>query len=102
MSKVMTLIGSAVLLLVLSGCGSSDSGSAPDIKAWRADLADIGVHPHPWQDYVDVVHAQLCDGDYAYVVSVHGHLAADRIGIKYACPQHLGEWDEAVAKSNNR
>jgi len=100
MSRATTLTGVAFLLLVVGGCGSSEP--EPDTKAWRADLAEIGVHPHPWQDYVDVVNAQLCDGDYVYVVSLHGNLAADRIGIKYACPQHLGEWDEAVANRDHR
>jgi hypothetical protein len=100
MSRATTLIGLAVLLLAVGGC--SKAASEPDTQAWKADLAAIGVHPHPWQDYVDVVNAQLCDGDYVYVVSLQGHLAADRIGIKYACPEHLGEWDDAVANYPNR
>ena len=103
MSKVTPLIGLLVVLLATSGCGNSDSKSAQsDTTAWKADLADIGVHPSDWNDYVYKVHAELCDGDYDYLVTLHGvNLAAGRIGIKYACPEHLGEWDKAVASRNN-
>lgn len=101
MSRATSLIGLAVVLLAVGGCGKAES--EPDTSVWKADLADIGVHPHPWRDYVDVVNAELCDGDYVYLVTLHGvDLAADRIGIKYACPEHLGDWDKAVAKRNRR
>jgi hypothetical protein len=100
MSKVATVIGSAAVLLAMGGCGSS--GSEPDTRAWKADLAEIGVHPSHWNDYVYVVNAQLCDGDYVYLVTLRGvNLAADRIGIKYACSEHLDDWDKAVANRNH-
>jgi hypothetical protein len=104
MSKITTVIGLSAVLLAMTGCGDSDSRPAePDMTAWKADLADIGVHPSDWKDYVYVVNAELCDGDYDYIVTLHGaNLAADRIGITYACPEHLAEWDQAVADRNHR
>jgi hypothetical protein len=101
MSRITALIGFSAVLLVMSGCGNSDSTSVqPDMTAWKADLAGVGVHPDNWNDYVYAVNAELCDGDYDYIVTLHGvNLAADRIGITYACPEHLGEWDQAVAST---
>jgi hypothetical protein len=59
MSKVTPLIGLFVVLLAMSGCGNSDSKSArPDTTAWKADLADIGVHPSDWNDYVYKVNTE--------------------------------------------
>src|SRR3954464_7021647 len=100
MSKSTVLIGLAAVLLAGSGCTKSNSEPPPDTGAWKADLAETGVHPSNWSNYVYVVNAELCDGDYGYVVALWGHLAADRIGIKYACPEHLDEWDKAVGKLN--
>jgi hypothetical protein len=78
MTSASTLVCSAVVLLAVGGCQSE---SEPEIRARKADLADIGVHPHPSKNYVDVVDAKLCDGDDVSVVTLN--LAAGQIGIKY-------------------
>jgi hypothetical protein len=101
------LIGLTLPLLTLSACGSDGNPvtGAPkkaSAAAWKAELAGIGVTQPDWDHYVETVQADSCDGEYDNYVTLAGvDLAATRIGIKYACPEHLDAWDEAVVNLCN-
>lgn len=102
----------ALALVLAAGCGGAGGKASPKVTkpadpdaAWKADLAAIGIHPI-WTKYKRLVENSTCtNDDYVTYIAVgmdtdYANPASDRIGIKYACPGRLADWDKAFSTAS--
>lgn len=102
-SKTVLAALALATALGLTACGGdadaeSSKPKAPDVTAWKADLADLGIEPRDWDGYVASAKS-ICEmEDYGLFVTLDSDVpnAATRVGIEHQCPERLDDWDKAI------